>query len=156
MGSPGGRIPWFDKNGNLPPGVYHVTLEDIEKRFTWNAKRLSLFRSLKRALANFAAAGVRRVWIDGSFVTTKPEPKDVDGCWDYDPAVVDMRKIDPVLRGSPYGQGAMKRKYGIDFFIAGTRLVDRVAHELPVEEFFQRIDGGDRKGILVVEIGEPR
>jgi hypothetical protein len=136
--------------------VYHVTLEDIEKRFTWNAKRLSLFRSLKRALANLAVAGVRRVWIDGSFVTTKQEPKDIDGCWEYDPAVVDARKIDPVLAGSRYGQRAMKRKYGIDFFIAGIRLVDRVAHELPVEEFFQRIDGGDRKGILVVEIGELR
>ena len=79
MASSGGRIPWFDKNGNLPPGVHHATLEEIEKRFTWNSKRLSLFRSLKRALRNFAAAGVRRVWIDGSFVTMKQEPKDVDG-----------------------------------------------------------------------------
>lgn len=151
MGPPGDRIPWFDENGNLPPGAYHATLEDIEKRFTWNAKRLSLFRSLKRALANLAAAGVRRVWIDGSFVTAKQEPKDVDGCWEFDSRTVDPEKLDDVFVDPDPLRRPMWLKYGVDFFIAGTRLANGRGHR--VEEYFQKDPRGNPKGILVVDLG---
>jgi len=36
------------------------------------------------ALENLSSAGVRRIWINGSFITDKDEPEDVDGCWEYD------------------------------------------------------------------------
>ncbi|MBM4040575.1 MAG: hypothetical protein FJ290_18880 [Planctomycetes bacterium] len=87
MEEPGG-IPDFDENGNLPPGVYCVSLAEIEERFTWNQTRRDLFSGLKRALASLAHAGVKRVWIGGSFVTATELPEDVDGCWEPD-ALVD-------------------------------------------------------------------
>jgi len=46
-------IPEFDKNGNLPPGVYIVSLKDIESNFTWTTRRKKLFKGLKRAIDNF-------------------------------------------------------------------------------------------------------
>ncbi|NCO38425.1 MAG: hypothetical protein GW911_09510 [Armatimonadetes bacterium] len=54
-------LPEFDENGNLPPGTYRVPLADIERRFTWNARRKELFDGLRRALENLASAGVERV-----------------------------------------------------------------------------------------------
>lgn len=35
---------------------------------------------LGRALELMVASGVRRVYLDGSFVTDKDRPNDIDGC----------------------------------------------------------------------------
>ena len=134
----------------LPPGVYRVTLREIEERLTWNTRRRRLFRGLRLALANLASAGVRRVWIDGSFVTARDEPNDIDGCWDPHPSV-DADKLDPVFRDARAPRQSMKAKYGVDFLIAGTALVDAGGER--VEDFFQEDGHGNPKGILLVKIG---
>lgn len=145
------NIPDFDANGNLPPGVFRVSLKDIEDRFTCNRTRRRLFNGLKRALAILAAAGVRRVWVNGSFVTAQGHPNDIDGCWEYRPSV-DVDKLDPVFLATDPPRAAMKREYGVDFSIAGTRLID--AGGQTVQEFFQVDKNGNRRGILLVEIGQ--
>ena len=151
-------IPSFDANGNLPPGIYRVSLEEIEDRFTWNPTRQRLFKGLKAALANLAGAGVRYVWINGSFVTSKDKPNDIDGCWEYKPSLVDVDKLDPVFLDPIDPRGAAKKKYGLDFFIAGAPIFE--VKGAPVEEFFQ-VDIRENpagaeveivKGILLVEI----
>lgn len=142
------RIPEFDTNGNLPPGIYHVSIADIERRFTWTKRRLELFKGLKRALANLTAAGVEKVWIDGGFITNDPYPNDVDGCWEYKPGM-DVDKLDKIFLGVNPPRKAMKQKYGVDFFIRGTPLIEGKT----VEEFFQTDRDGNQKGILVVDIG---
>ncbi|MFV1985500.1 MAG: hypothetical protein ACC657_18270 [Thiohalomonadales bacterium] len=63
---------------------------------------------------NFELSGVRKIWIDGSFITDKKEPNDIDDCWEFTP-VVEVEKIDPVFLSS---RDKMKNKYGLDFFIA--------------------------------------
>ena len=55
-------IPDFDENGNLPPGVYEVSLEDIRIRFTRTDRRKKLFEGLKRAIENLAKANISKVW----------------------------------------------------------------------------------------------
>ncbi len=147
-----GGIPDFDGNGNLPPGVYHVSLVEIEERFTWNERRRMLFNGLKRALANLASAGVRRVWIDGSFVTAKDEPRDVDACWEY-PSDMEFEALDPLLYDTLPPRRPMKLKYGVDFLIAGTPVIMMETGDFPIEEFFQFDRRLRRKGILVVDIG---
>jgi len=151
-------IPSFDANGNLPPGIYCVSLQEIEDHFTWNPTRRRLFRGLKAAIANLAGAGVRYVWVNGSFVTSKDKPNDIDGCWEYEPSLVDVDKLDPVFLDPVDPRGATEKKYGLDFFIAGTPIFE--VKGAPVEEFFQ-VDVKDNpegaeaeivKGILLVEI----
>ena len=44
--------------------------------------RLQLLAGLKAALDNLKAAGCRRAYIDGSFVTAKEHPGDFDACWE--------------------------------------------------------------------------
>ncbi|HPA46251.1 MAG TPA: hypothetical protein PLG59_10500 [bacterium] len=141
----------FDSNGNLSPGVHFVSLEDVERTFAWNAHRRMLFAGLKEALTNLAKAGIRRVWIDGSFVTRKENPKDIDGCWEMEPNL-DESILDPVFVDTNPPREAMKTKYGVDFLISGTRLVDQEAAGGTVEEFFQVDRNGNRKGILFLEI----
>lgn len=143
------HIPKFDANGNLPSGVYHVTLKDIGGRLVWNARRKRLFSGLKRAIANLAAAGVKKVWIDGSFVTPKDKPNGIDGCWEYDQSV-NVNKLDAVFLDRAPPREAMRRKYGVDFLISARPLVD--APGKTVEEFFQVDKDGNPKGILIVEV----
>ena len=99
---------------------------------------------LEAAVENLRAAGVRRLWIDGSFVTRKPAPNDVDGCWEYSEEV-DLEALNPVFLLE--SRGPMKIKYGIEFFPASTVEADS---GLPFPAFFQVNRDGEPKGILVV------
>ncbi len=153
-----GRIPRFDSNGNLPPGTYTVSLKEIEERFALTWTRWELFAGLRAALKNLAAAGVKRVWIDGSFITALEAPKDVDGYWEYEPSVnVDV--LDEVFRDEYSPPDAMKKKYGVDFFVYGLPLGGRPSHGRTVGKSFHeflQIDkparGRNPKGILLVEL----
>ena len=127
-----------------------MSLEDIGTRFVWNRSRKALFDGLTEAMRNLARAGVRRVWINGSFVTDKDEPNDIDGCWEQHSGV-DANRLDPVFLDTDSPRESMRKKYGVDFLIAGTALTD--AAEETVESFFQEDRNGNSKGILLVEIG---
>lgn len=140
-------IPEFDPRGSLPPGVYDTTLAEIEERLAFNADRQRLVEGLKRAVENLRTAGVRRVWVDGSFVTHKAKPGDIDGCWD--PKGVDPALIDPVLLDFEHSRAAMKAKYGVDFFPN----VLEGASGKAFYRFFQYDRDQDRRGILLLDLG---
>jgi hypothetical protein len=140
----------FDSNGNLPPGVVSMTLDEVKEAFTWTPRRQALFRGLAAAARNLSAAGVPAIWIDGSFTTSKNDPGDVDGCWEYIPSVkVDL--LDPVFLDLHPPRVSMKAKYGVDFLIAGVRLSD--AGGATVQEFFQVDRDGHAKGIVRIDLG---
>ncbi len=141
------KIPEFNTKGNLPPGIYVVSLTNIEKQFALNTERKKLFNGLKKALGNLKAAGVKKIWIDGSSITSKEKPNDIDGCWEYNQST-DVNKLDPVFLDMYPPREAMKKKYGVDFLISGAHLSDTGK---TVEKFFQEDRDGNEKGILVVE-----
>lgn len=147
------KIPDFDDNGNLPPGVYVVSIDEIERSFTWTTIRRQLFGGLKRALANLAVAGVKRVWIGGSFVTADPHPDDVDGCWEPNESM-DVNELDNVFLDTRPPRQSMKNKYGVDFLNACAVLADPDAQGQTVQDYFQEDRNGNPKGILIVEIGD--
>jgi hypothetical protein len=72
-------LPDFDDHGNLPPGIHRATIEEVAERFGQGS---SIRRLEMRELADFAArarrAGARRLLVNGSFVTAKRSPNDVD------------------------------------------------------------------------------
>ncbi len=140
-------VPDFDGNGNLPPGEFVVTLSDIAQKLTWSEKRRELFEGLKKAVINLTVAGVKKIYIDGSFTTTKDDPADIDGCWEPN-ARMDGAKLDRVFLDMNPPRIGMKNKYGVDFLIAGAK-----AHPGGplVQDFFQMSREADRKGILVLE-----
>jgi hypothetical protein len=64
--------------GYLPPGIHFATWNEIELLFGKGVRRQILLRNLLSVLRQLHQLGVQQVWIDGSFVTSKMRPADVD------------------------------------------------------------------------------
>jgi hypothetical protein len=72
-------IPAFNEHGYLPPGVHAARLDEIERRFGRATKaRRELMECFGWLLDMVRKDDVVRVIVDGSFVTSKPRPVDVD------------------------------------------------------------------------------
>jgi len=110
--------------------------------------RRDLFRGLTRALRKLRAAGVQRVYIDGSFVTDESFPNDVDGCWDAEHNI-HLDKLDPVFLDFDDNRRRMKDKYGVDFFPAS---FVECGSGRAFLDFFQVDKDGRSRGILMVEL----
>lgn len=140
-------IPALQANGELPLGEHHASLDEVEATYGFSTgRRKLLMRGLRDAASNFEQSNVNTLWINGSFITDKEEPDDIDGCWEYTP-YVDVAKLDPVFIGS---REAMKNKYGLDFFISN---FIETGSGLPFPKFFQVNRDGDPKGIIFVKLG---
>lgn len=67
----------------LTPGLHPMTMASLEaicvKAFPHSKTRPTLFAGLRDFIAHASTLGVQgQAWIDGSFVTKKPDPKDCD------------------------------------------------------------------------------
>lgn len=72
-------LPEFDENGYLPPGLHRAHIEEIVERFGLHSEvRKVQMESLRWLLDLAKRSGVRRLVINGSFVTDSLEPNDVD------------------------------------------------------------------------------
>ena len=102
---------------------------------------------LLRALRALKTAGCRRVFVDGSFVTTKEMPGDFDACRDH--FDVDFDALDPVLLDFAGHREAQKAKFGDELFIASTP-ADALGTRFP--DFFQLDRDGRPKGIIQIDL----
>lgn len=143
-------IPAFRADGTLPEGIHTAEgWAEIYKRFGGTLCRRELLAKMRSGLENLAAAGCAWVLLDGSFVTTKREPRDVDGCWEWNEQV-DLNILDEsFLLRSFKDRVALLADYGLDFFLAG---VVESGTGLPFSEFFQRDRDGGRKGIVRLDL----
>jgi hypothetical protein len=72
-------IPAFRADGYLPEGVHRATEPEVVFRFGSPTRRRRLLAlELRRWLRLARAVGTLRFFVDGSFVTAKPKPGDVD------------------------------------------------------------------------------
>lgn len=72
-------IPPCDDDGYLPPGIHSATVEEIEARFGHESElRQVQMQSLRWLVELARRAGVQRIVVNGSFVTDKLEPNDLD------------------------------------------------------------------------------
>jgi hypothetical protein len=72
-------IPAFNEYGYLPPGVYPATRAEIEARFGQESELRRVQMESIRWLVDLAVrAGIRRIVLNGSFITDIMEPNDVD------------------------------------------------------------------------------
>lgn len=113
-------IPEFTEEGLLPPGIYETDLKELNEKMGWSRRRFVLLEGLERALELMTASGVRRVYLDGSFVTDKDRPNDIDGCYDLAPGATaeELEAMAPIFPPSPDNRSKAKELYGIDFFPA--------------------------------------
>ena len=146
-------IPSFTRNGVLPEGVHVCTMEELRLRFGRfqdSDRRVDLFNRLEQLVADLRKSGLfPALVIDGSFVTTKPVPQDVDVIvvlprnhnWS-----ADLNPADYVL----VSRRALHRRFGFDVLLAAD---SNQAYKGYVE-FFSRVceDASIRKGMLRIEL----
>jgi hypothetical protein len=147
-------IPNLTASGELPPGVHSATLKEVEVFFgSSNDRRRLLMKGLKEALALLRAGDVTRLFIDGSFISDKDEPNDIDGCWSS--IGVNAAKLDPRFWDFAdeidfqNKRVSLKQEFGIDFFIA--EIIEGESGK-PFPEFFQTNRDGVAKGIIEVNL----
>jgi hypothetical protein len=126
-------------------------MEEVRKRFgVFNItdRRVELFEKLESLVREARQTGlVKAIIIDGSFVTAKPDPEDID-------LIVVLKKghdIEKELRPMDYNVLSRKRvqkRFGFDMLIE-VEGSDSYEEKL---EFFQRVRGGKglTKGVLRV------
>lgn len=110
-------IPAFNEFGLLPAGVHDCTLAEVEEcfgRFQSSDRRCRLFERLRLLVSDARTSRlVRALIVDGSFVTAKDAPNDIDLilvlAHDHDYAAV--------LRPFEYNvlsRSHLRRTYGFD------------------------------------------
>lgn len=134
----------------LPVGIHLATIKEVEDRFANNAGRKRLFSGLIKGLNELKAAGCPQVFLDGSYVTGKPNPKDYDLCWD--PTGVDPAKLDPIIWHPVYlraPRSEQQGKYYGDYFQSTTQDNNTGKTFL---DFFQIDRDGNQKGIINIKL----
>lgn len=72
-------LPPFDDVGNLPPGIHSCSVAELVERFgNGSEEREAEISELVEFIEAANASGVRRLLVNGSFVTGKLAPNDVD------------------------------------------------------------------------------
>ena len=63
----------------LPAGDHEATLDEVEQAFGSSTfKRRELMKGLRDVVGKLRELGVETIWVDGSFVSSKERPGDVD------------------------------------------------------------------------------
>lgn len=143
-------LPTFTAHGLLPEGVHPATLEEVRERFGGNERREQLLTGLIEALRLLRAAGCRRVYINGSFVTAKELPNDIDACWDTEG--VDADALDPVFFEFEDGRAAQKARFGAEFFPA--QVPEGITGRVFLDFFQVDKQTGEPKGIVEIELDD--
>lgn len=128
----------------LPSGIHDAAIDEIYTRYAINLKRQELFEGLTRAVENLFQSGCPQVFLDGSYVTAKPDPSDYDALWD--PRFVNPALLDPIFLDFTRGTYYQKLKYLGEFFPA---VAIEGSTRRPFMDFFQTDNQtGARKGII--------
>jgi hypothetical protein len=107
-------IPDLDENGWLPPGIHTCQLHEVEKQFTYNQSRKTIFEGLKKLIKVLQTVYCGIIYLDGSFVTSKSRPGDVDVCWqettgtDYDYEFKNAPILNPTAANKKYHKEVFK------------------------------------------------
>ena len=131
----------------LPPGLHDANLDEVKKRFAITEKRKTLYSGLLKACISLQTANCKVIFLNGSYVTEKPDPGDFDLCWD--PTNVNENKLDPVFLDFSNLRKNQKLKFGGEFFPSSVKADG--THTFI--EYFQ-IDKytGLKKGIIRIQL----
>jgi uncharacterized protein DUF6932 len=148
-------IPPLLPLGFLPPGIHNTTVPEIENVFgSSNQTRIDLFSGLTRYADLLKSVGLfSGIYVDGSFVTDKALPGDIDVVVDMDiPSFV-------TLLGRPNRAAVMdpfliKATYGLHLFFSPTDqgIINFFQHLRPEEAIMRKVPISTMRGILRVPL----
>lgn len=128
----------FNEYGLLPEGIHKIALAEFQKIFGFNDKRKDMIREgLGSFLKEWAPYPIERIYLDGSFVTQKENPGDIDG---YAITRSDSRIFTFIVKN----QERWRLDYRMDFYWALTDAVREHTVE-HWENFFSKVPGDPAK-----------
>jgi predicted nucleotidyltransferase len=149
----GVAIPPLDDSGLLPVGLYNCSLAELRDRFgsfQSNDTRPRLMQRLEAFVEELRASRiVRAIIVDGSFVTNKQTPNDIDLLVVL-PAGHDFRVDLTPAQYRVVDRRRVRRMYGLDVFVVEEDSADFNA----LIQFFHRhrLQPHLTKGILRIEL----
>jgi predicted nucleotidyltransferase len=146
-------IPNLNKQGLLPPGIYDCSLEEIGERFgTFQSTDLRprLYEKLQAFLQQVRSTNlVIVVIVNGSFVTGKANPNDIDLILML-PSSHDLRAELVPMAYNVLSKRRVSRQYEFDILVAREDAIDYTQSV----EFFQQVRGQPHlyKGVLRIGV----
>ena len=141
------------EDGILPPGIHDASLEDIKARFGLfqeTDRRPRLCERLEQLVAQLRPLGfVRHLIVNGSFVTSKPDPEDIDLILAIVPEILHRPEWAPAEYNA-LSSRRLRKQYQFDVLVAP---VDGPAYSEYLE-FFSQIKGSPdgRKGLVRLQL----
>jgi hypothetical protein len=149
-----------DGHATLPAGQHLSDWETFARRFGYNIRRRKLLKGLVSVLNQLYNAQCEEVYIDGSFVTTKEVPNDIDLAYkDNDGRVFQylsdnkspLADFEDILQG----RTLQKRYYGCECLPAHWPATSpNVGLGMSYYQFFQQTRDGAAKGVIVLSIAD--
>lgn len=142
-------LPPLNAKGLLPVGIHDATLEEVRERFGTfqeSDRRPKLFAKLVDLVQAMRTSTLfEELLIDGSFVTAKPAPNDIDVLAVLKPNHNFERDL-PITEYSLVSRALLRRRFGFDVTVA-----ERTSGVYKTYvEFFSRVrEASDlKKGLL--------
>lgn len=138
----------FDLPARLEPGRYELTWSEFSGSFFNNEHRQHLGQGMLAAIKDLQNAGCKRVEVGGSFVSSKPLPKDFDLVFQKDG--VDMSRVDSTISSKQYW--LQQNKFGGELF------ADDVHFNSPYKSAIDMIRQTRRQeefGTVVLDLHQP-
>ena len=143
-------IPPFTLQGLLPAGEHVATWAEITSRYGTNPQRLRLLAGFLEAANALQEAQSHWILINGSFVTSKDHPNDIDACYDDIDLDYDLlEQLEPSLLEFANARAAQKARFGCEFFPARA-IADSAGRSF--QNFFQFDRFNQPKGIIRLEL----
>jgi hypothetical protein len=112
-------IPELNSDGLLPSGIHDCTIEEVRQRFgrfQWSDRRPNLFKQLQEYFDELQGTDIAEsLIINGSFVTEKSDPNDIDLIL----VLRDEFSMSSPIRPFEYNllsKRRVRRRYGFDVF----------------------------------------
>lgn len=146
----------FDENsGLLVPGEHKITIDEFEKMFVYNDRRKEIYGGFQKLIAIFTEIKCSHVYADGSFVTKKPYPSDIDVCWqmhqDIGQRMLQLTKLKGICAQIfKQDRDYIKEHFFADVFPANDK---EGKSGLMFKDFFQKCKHtNEQKGIVVIDL----
>jgi hypothetical protein len=144
-------LPFFNDNGDLPPGIYRATLSETLNRFgTGSLQRRLIAKRLERIYRLALSTGHLFCFVVfGSFITAKQEPNDVDVFMLMEDSFF-LSKYTGEVRLLFFDHAGAQARFGASVFWM-RRLAAFGDEEKAIEDWQVKRDGGQRGIVEIIK-----
>jgi hypothetical protein len=161
--SPNQKTSYQDLSEMPEVGTFYLRTPQLDTLTNWilqqrcrlialtgiSGKRERMIEGLALAMIHLKAAGARTIYIDGSFVTSKPKPIDFDACYDRETVDFENLRVNAPRLFNYSDRAAQKAKYRGEIFPSDQPVGNYGENSF---EFFQIDRQQNRKGIIAIDL----